>query len=56
MKEIKSANQNEYANLRSEEEGQVQGCSEIDKLINLEKVICAENLSDNLLSLRKFDD
>ena len=55
-KEIKSANKDEYANLRSDGEGQVQGYSEIDKLINLEKVICAENLSDNLLSLRKFDD
>ena len=55
-KEIKCANKNEYANLRSEGEGQVQGYSEIDKLINQEKVICAENLSDNLLSQPKFAD
>ena len=42
-KEITCANKNVYANLRLEGEGHgVQGYFEVDKLINLENVICAK--------------
>lgn len=54
--EIKCANESENANMKSEGEELMYAYTENDKFIEIEKVICAENLSENLISLRKFVD
>ena len=52
--EIRCANKNDYSIIKSEGVGNVAGFNDQNKTLTLENVICAENLSENLLSLRKF--
>ena len=52
---IQCANKDESANLRSEGVGVVETLNNNNNLV-LNNVICAEGLSENLLSLRKFAD
>ena len=54
--EIRCANKNDSANLRSEGVGLIKGSTKDSKTVFLENVIYAENLFANLLSLRKFVD
>ena len=52
---IKCANKDESANLESEGVGTVETINNNNNLL-LDNVICAEGLSENLLSLRRFAD
>ena len=54
--EILCANKNANANLKSEGVGIVEIFINNNKVLKLDNAICAENLSENLLSLRKFTD
>lgn len=53
--EIHCANKNDGAIFRSEGVGDIHATQD-DNQIKLDKVICAESLSENLLSLRRFVD
>ncbi|XP_026669095.1 uncharacterized protein LOC113464288, partial [Ceratina calcarata] len=53
---IRCANKEAHADLSSEGAGTVNVKLSNDRVMNLENVICAEALSENLLSLRKFAD
>ena len=52
---IKGANKDASADFKSEGVGNVEVITD-NKIVTLNNVICAENLSENLLSLRKFAD
>ena len=54
--EIKCVSKDDTANLKSEGVGLVEIHTPDDNVIELGHVIYAENLSENLLSLRKFTD
>lgn len=51
---IKCANKNASANLETEGEGEIEVMLDNGQTFIVNNVICAEALSDNLLSLRKF--
>ena len=51
---IQCANKDSSADLKTEGAGDVEVVTNDGKYINLENVICAESLSENLFSLRKF--
>lgn len=54
--QIRCANKNESANLKTEGVGMVKVKLENGRTLKIDNVILAESLSDNLLSLRKFAD
>ena len=53
---IKCANKNSSANLKTEGVGNVEIKLENGNILKIDKVILAEALKENLLSLRKFAD
>ena len=51
---IRCANKNSSADLRTEGVGMIELALNDNKTCELDSVICAKTLSENLLSLRKF--